>query len=89
MINGFKEEIEILKRGLTDNSSIIEEFEQKKRLVEDLKKELTNRTESIQGFHNLVQKLRGNTRVYCRIKPGTQPNKCLKTDDLNPNMLKL
>jgi kinesin family protein C1 len=46
-----------------------ENLKNKKQLMESLKQELIHQEELRRKLHNTIQELRGNIRVFCRIRP--------------------
>ncbi|CAJ0909774.1 1768_t:CDS:2, partial [Entrophospora sp. SA101] len=101
LINSIEKDCEELK-GLknaeesNDKESIIikENIEEEKILIEHLNAECFENEKTRRHLHNVVQNLKGNIRVFCRVRPQTSaekdvpltdieyPEKCEKEDNI-------
>lgn len=77
---------EISKKGEM-NGHLISELEMKKDMVEKLRKELLVEMDSKRSMHNIIQKLRGNTRVFCRVKPIGDLKSSISYDEHDKNKI--
>ncbi|CAH1770796.1 1912_t:CDS:2, partial [Entrophospora sp. SA101] len=89
LINSIEKDCEELK-GLknaeesNDKESIIikENIEEEKILIEHLNAECFENEKTRRHLHNVVQNLKGNIRVFCRVRPQTSAEKDVPLTDI-------
>ncbi|KAL3235115.1 Kinesin-like protein KAR3 [Nakaseomyces bracarensis] len=77
-----KEETEKKIKLLDEKREIVEYIDKSKREVEEIQEILVKEESLRRSLHNQLQELRGNIRVYCRIRPPL-PSEDQKTDHIS------